>query len=85
MTSPDPENNLDEEVSLAAQNMPSSFGITFFVRGNTDRVRISLKYGTYRKSRLEDCRIPFTRYDRESGLLRTGLILMSDTTLRKRL
>ena len=25
------------------------------------------------------------RYDRESGLLRTGLILMSDTTLRKRL
>lgn len=57
---PDPENNLDEEVSLAAQNMPSSFGITFFVRGNTDRVRISLKYGTYRKSRLEDCRIPFT-------------------------
>lgn len=57
---PDLENNLDEEVSLAAQNMPSSFGITFFVRGNTDRVRISLKYGTYRKSRLEDCRLPFT-------------------------
>ena len=30
---PDSEDNLDEEVSLAAQNMPSSFGITFFVRG----------------------------------------------------
>lgn len=57
---PDPENNLDEEVSLAAQNMPSSFGITFFVSGDTDRVRISLKYGTYRASRLEDCRLPFT-------------------------
>lgn len=57
---PDSEDNLDEEVSLAAQNMPSSFGITFFVRGNTDRVRISLKYGTYRDSRMEDCRIPFT-------------------------
>ena len=57
---PDSEDNLDEEVSLAAQNMPSSFGITFFVRGNTDRVRISLKYGTYRNSRMEDCRIPFT-------------------------
>ena len=57
---PDSEDNLDEEVSLAAQNMPSSFGITFFVRGNTDRVRISLKYGTYRNARMEDCRIPFT-------------------------
>ena len=57
---PDSEDNLDEEVSLAAQNMPSSFGITFFVRGNTDRVRISLKYGTYRDARMEDCRIPFT-------------------------
>ena len=57
---PDSEDNLDEEVSLAAQNMPSSFGITFFVRGNTDCVRISLKYGTYRNSRMEDCRIPFT-------------------------
>ena len=56
---PDSEDNLDEEVSLAAQNMPSSFGITFFVRGNTDRVRISLKYGTYRDARMEDCRIPF--------------------------
>lgn len=57
---PDSEDNLDEEVSLTAQNMPSSFGITFFVRGNTDRVRISLKYGTYRNARMEDCRIPFT-------------------------
>lgn len=57
---PDSEDNLDEEVSLAAQNMPSSFGITFFVRGNTDRVRISLKYGIYRDARMEDCRIPFT-------------------------
>lgn len=56
---PDSEDNLDEEVSLAAQNMPSSFGIAFFVKGNTDRVCVSLKYGTYRRSRMEDCRIPF--------------------------
>ena len=57
---PDSEDNLDEEVSLAAQNMPSSFGIAFFVKGNTDRVRVPLKYGTYRGSRMEDCRIPFS-------------------------
>ena len=56
---PDSEDNLDEEVSLAAQNMPSSFGISFFVKGDTDAVRMSVKYGTYRKARLTDCRIPF--------------------------
>ena len=56
---PDSEDNLDEEVSLAAQNMPSSFGISFFVKGNTDVIRMSVKYGTYRKAQLTDCRIPF--------------------------
>ena len=66
---PDSEDNLDEEVSLAAQNMPSSFGITFFVRGNTDRVRISLKYATYRDARMEDCRIPFTPANAEEWIV----------------
>lgn len=56
---PDSEDNLDEEVSLAAQNMPSSFGITFFVNGNTDHIKVSLKYGVYRNAHMEDCRIPF--------------------------
>lgn len=56
----DSEDNLDEEVSLAAQNMPSSFGFSFFVKGNADEVHVSLKYGTYRDSQMEDCRIPFS-------------------------
>ena len=41
---PDSEDNLDEEVSLAAQNMPSSFGIAYIVKRNTDRIQVSLKY-----------------------------------------
>ena len=56
---PDSEDRMDEEVSLAAQNMPSSFGITFLVNGNTDRINLSLKYGTYRGAILRDCKIPF--------------------------
>ena len=32
------DNNLDEEVNLASQNMPSSFGMTFFVRGNAEKL-----------------------------------------------
>lgn len=57
---PDSEDNLDEEVSLATQNMPSSFGFTFFVKGNSDKLHLSLKYATYAKAKINNCRIPFT-------------------------
>lgn len=53
------EDNLDEEVSLAAQNMPSSMGITLFVEGNTDKVVCDLKFATYRRATADDCYIPF--------------------------
>lgn len=53
------DDNLDEEVSLAAQNMPSSLGITFFVKGAADNVNCKIKFGTYRHAKAPDCRIPF--------------------------
>ena len=53
------EDNLDEEIGLAAQNMPSSMGITFFVAGDCERVNCELKFATYRKALADDCRIPF--------------------------
>lgn len=53
------EDNLDEEIGLAAQNMPSSMGITFFVKGNCEKVNCELEFATYRKAMATDCRIPF--------------------------
>ena len=55
---PSDEENLDEEVGLATQNMPSSLGITFFVKGCTDSVNCTVKFATYRKAVADDCRIP---------------------------
>lgn len=52
------EDNLDEEVGLAAQNMPSSMGYTFFVKGNVQKVNCTIRFGTYRKALASDCRIP---------------------------
>lgn len=52
------EDNLDEEVGLATQNMPSSLGITFFVKGETDEVNCKISFATYRKAIASDCRIP---------------------------
>ncbi len=57
------EENLDEEIGLAAQNMPSSMGITFFATGNSTVVNCTLEFATYRKAVASDCRIPFKTSD----------------------
>jgi hypothetical protein len=53
------DENLDEEVGLSAQYMPSSMGITFLVEGNTDIVRGRASFATYRRAKISDCVIPF--------------------------
>ncbi|MGN0497007.1 MAG: helicase-related protein [Lachnospiraceae bacterium] len=57
------EDNLDEEIGLAAQNMPSSMGITFFVKGDCEKVCCRVCFATYRKAVATDCRIPFEAVD----------------------
>ena len=57
------EDNLDEEIGLAAQNMPSSMGITFFVKGDCEKVCCRVRFATYRKAIATDCRIPFEAVD----------------------
>ncbi|MBJ6360360.1 helicase [Paenibacillus sp. MAHUQ-46] len=53
------DENLDEEIGLSAQYMPSSMGITFFVRGDTAIVRGNVSFATYRNAKPSDCIIPF--------------------------
>lgn len=53
------DENLDEEIGLSAQYMPSSMGITFIVRGKADVVRGSVSFATYRKATIPDCVIPY--------------------------
>ena len=40
------EDNLDEEIGLASQNMPSSMGITFFVAGQCNSINCTVSFGT---------------------------------------
>lgn len=56
---PADEDNLDEEIGLAAQNMPSSMGITFFAFGDSSTVNCRVSFATYKHARADDCRIPF--------------------------
>ena len=59
------DENLDEEIGLSAQYMPSSMGITFIVKGNADMVRGSVSFATYRNAKVADCMIPFVPDDPE--------------------
>ena len=53
------DENLDEEISMSTQYMPSSMGITFLVRGNCDIVHGKLNFATYRHALVPDCMIPY--------------------------
>lgn len=60
------DSNLDEEVSLATQNVPSSMGITFFADGDVEKINCTISFATYRESIFSDRRIPFTPKDLNS-------------------
>lgn len=60
------EENLDEEIGMALQNMPSSMGITFFAKGNTDKVNCIVSFATYRKAALSDCKVNFCPDDKDN-------------------
>ncbi len=81
------EDNLDEEVGLAAQNMPSSMGLTFFVKGKLDKVNCKIKFATYKKALAPDCRIPLDfegidQYELPEQFNSTVYIDLEEKTLR---
>ena len=53
------DENLDEEIGMSTQYMPSSMGITFLIKGNADLIRGSLSFATYRNAKVPDCAIPY--------------------------
>lgn len=67
------DENLDEEIGLSAQYLPSSMGITFFVRGDADIVRGNVSFATYRNAKPSDCIIPFIPNNPESYVIPTEL------------
>lgn len=59
------DENLDEEIGMSTQYMPSSMGITFLVSGNCENVHGKLQFATYRKALVSDCVIPYAPEDPE--------------------
>ena len=56
----DVENNLDEEVNMSSQYMPSSMGITFITSSDVTIVNGHISFGTYRDVKLaSECMVPY--------------------------
>lgn len=53
------DENLDEEIGMSTQYMPSSMGITFLVRGDCNVIHGKLNFATYRSARVTDCVLPY--------------------------
>jgi len=51
--------NLDEEIGMASQFKPSSMGLTFLVKGQTDKIYCDVEFATYRRAKMEDCVVPY--------------------------
>ena len=60
------DENLDEEIGMSMQYMPSSMGITFLIKGNADIIKGKVTFATYRKALITDCAIPYTPADPEN-------------------
>lgn len=53
------DENLDEEIGMSSQYMPSSMGITVLVKGNVEKLRGEVSFATYRSAKIPDCAIPY--------------------------
>lgn len=73
VVSPADEENLDEEIGLASQNLPSSMGITFFASGDSSKVNCKISFATYRHALADDCCIPFVPKDAEKYTVHDAL------------
>ncbi len=60
------EENLDEEIGLASQNMPSSLGLTFLASMDIRNLHCKVEFAVYRHAQVKDCRIPFFPNDPEN-------------------
>lgn len=57
------DDSLDDEVNLAQQNKPSSFGLTFFVSGDIKTFKLKVNYAKYVSANDEPVIVPYDRED----------------------
>ena len=68
------DESLDEAVEMSSQYKPSSMGITFLAKGNTDIIKGRLSFATYREATFADCMLPYNPIDSDNYVLPSELL-----------
>ena len=59
----DIDNALDQEINMANQYLPSSMGITFFIKENNDKLKLNISYAKYESMKVKECHVRYTGED----------------------
>ena len=57
------DTSIDEEISMANETLPSAMGITFFAKGDTNKLVVHISCAKYRVSTFRDCKIKVNNID----------------------
>ncbi|WP_434797383.1 helicase-related protein [Terrisporobacter vanillatitrophus] len=59
------DNDLDQEISMANQYLPSAMGMTFFVKDkdNINKLKLNISYATYKCTKISDCHVKYKGED----------------------
>lgn len=52
-------NEIDDEISMANQTLPSSMGFTFFVKGDASKLNLRISVAKYRSCMIEECCVSY--------------------------
>lgn len=63
------DDSIDEIVALSTQDRPSSIGLSFTVDKDIDKVTVSVKFATYRKTVPSDCMVPYKPSESSAAII----------------
>lgn len=70
LKSAEEKDDINEQINMANQTLPAAMGMTFFLRGNIDKLRVRVESARYRVSLYTDCCV---RYDGDDTAVNTVL------------
>lgn len=64
------KDDINEQINMANQTLPAAMGMTFFITGNIDKLKVRVESARYRVSLFKDCCV---RYDGDDTAVNTVL------------
>lgn len=57
------EDGIQEQITMTNQFLPSAMGLTFFAKGNIEKINLDISAATYRESTFKDCMVLYNNVE----------------------